>query len=266
MGHTMSRHWLGVISLAFAVTATFDEIEHNKPEYEVGEMGFLSCSLEDKYMSWKDEDNLMADCQFVGPDGEIYKIGTSGSTGYGENSRVDCLCGVDDSYHPLKTCGIYVKDLGREDNGLWSCKYLYKNNWITKEIKVQVGPDPYKIIGGFDPVKGDYLIKWGKTETLTPGNLFHIIPALGSEYKLKFNLLITSVTPGRKNTVLMFTADNGLPDDLDEYVKYGERIPAIYYENGNLIISSWGPNIRYKNTISFREVDGSRNMSALHTK
>jgi len=237
--HNMSSRWLGIISLVVAVTANYttNVAEHNKPEYDVGDMAKLSCAIPEQYWSWKDEVNVLTDCKFVDPNGETYYVGISGEGGYGEDARVDCLCD-EEEYHPMKACGVFVKDLTKDDNGIWRCKYLFQGEWNTTEIKVQVGPDPYKIIGGFSVITGNWILKWGKTESLTPNNLHHIIPALGSEYKIKFNLLVNSVTPGRRNTVLMFTADQGLSDDYDDYVKYGERIPAVYYEDGNIIISS----------------------------
>merc|ERR1712240_937659 len=214
MGRSMFRHWLAVTSLALAVTAqsqySENVKEHNKPEYDVGDMARLSCAIPEQYWGWEHEDKLLTDCEFVDPNGEIYAIGVSGNAGYGVNARVDCLCDIEE-YHPMKACGVFVKDLTKEDNGIWLCKYIYNGKWI---------------------------IKWGKTESLRPGNLFYNIPALGSEYKIKFNLLVTSATPGKRNTVLMFTADQGLSDDYDDYIKYGERIPAVYYEDGNIIISS----------------------------
>ena len=83
---------------------TTNVAEHNKPEYDVGDMAKLSCAIPEQYWSWKDEVNVLTDCKFVDPNGETYYVGISGEGGYGEDARVDCLCDVSRFLKIKKKC------------------------------------------------------------------------------------------------------------------------------------------------------------------
>ena len=82
-------------------------------------------------------------------------------------------------------------------------------------------------------VSGEYI---QKPEIVPePGNLIKVIPGIGSEYKIIFDLLITKkYTNGRWLSVLMFTADTGLKG----HPKYGNRVPAVFVFNDKLHIVS----------------------------
>ena len=82
-------------------------------------------------------------------------------------------------------------------------------------------------------VAGEYIQK--SEIVLKPENLIKVLPGLGSEYKIIFDLLITKeYTNNRWLSVLMFTADTGLKGDP----KYGNRVPAVYVYNNKLHIAS----------------------------
>ena len=82
-------------------------------------------------------------------------------------------------------------------------------------------------------VAGEYIQK--PEIVLKPENLIKVLPGLGSEYKIIFDLLITKeYTNNRWLSVLMFTADTGLKG----YAKYGNRVPAVFVFNDKLHIVS----------------------------
>ena len=65
--------------------------------------------------------------------------------------------------------------------------------------------------------------------------MIKVLPGLGSEYKIIFDLLITKeYTNNRWLSVLMFTADTGLKGEP----KYGNRVPAVFVLNDKLYIVS----------------------------
>jgi len=131
----------------------------------------------------------------------------------------------------MRICGIFIKQLSKEDTGNWNCEYFQDGRWVVHTTYLQVGPDPYERIGGFEPTKG--FIQMSEID-LKPENLIKVLPALGSEYKVAFDLLITKVLRNNWLSVLMFTADMGLEVD----VKNGDRIPAVFVWNDDLYIAS----------------------------
>merc|ERR1719435_6748 len=66
------------------------------------------------------------DCKFKAPNGEVHRIGIGGGSSY-DRARVDCLC-TEEEYDPTKVCGIYIKDLTKEDTGAWTCEMEFKKN------------------------------------------------------------------------------------------------------------------------------------------
>jgi len=69
---------------------------------------------------------------------------------------------------------------------------------------------------------------------LKPDNLIQVLPHLGSEYRITFDLLITRVLSNYWLSVLMFTADKGRPGRI----KHGDRIPAVFVYNDRLYIAT----------------------------
>merc|ERR1719435_903173 len=175
------------------------------------------------------------DCKFKAPNGEVHRIGIGGGSSY-DRARVDCLC-TEEEYDPTKVCGIYIKDLTKEDTGAWTCEMEFKK--YGRETKktattiLQVGePGESEPVSSIDN-SGEYIQK--PEIELKPGNLIKVLPGIGSEYKIIFDLLITKLYPYSWSSVLMFTADTG----LNGLMKYGDRTPALYVDrNKKLFIAS----------------------------
>ena len=62
-----------------------------------------------------------------------------------------------------------------------------------------------------------------------------VLPDMGSEYKVKFSLLITKM---KKQdywyNVLSFTVDKGMEDM--KHLKYGERAPSVFVKDNKLLV------------------------------
>ena len=81
---------------------------------------------------------------------------------------------------------------------------------------------------------------------LKRNNLIKVLPGLGSEFKIIFDLLITKVLRNRWLNVLLFTADTG----LNGQKKYGDRIPSLFVHNDRLyVFSAVSGNPNYYQTV-----------------
>ena len=69
---------------------------------------------------------------------------------------------------------------------------------------------------------------------LKPDYLVTVLPSLGSEFKIRFDLLINNFQSSTWYSVLLFTVDRGLPGSI----KYGERHPGIFVKDGHIYIKA----------------------------
>ena len=76
-------------------------------------------------------------------------------------------------------------------------------------------------------IAGEYIQK--PEIVLKPGHLIKVLPGIGSEYKIIFDLLITKLYPFIWSNVIVFTADTG--HGCGGAIKYGDRIPALWVDN-----------------------------------
>merc|ERR1712142_140390 len=183
-----------------------------------------------------DNPGYFDNCKFIDPSGNIHNIGISGGSSY-NRARIDCLCTVEE-YDPTATCGVLIRNANKQDTGTWSCIIEVNGRDLVKPLELQVGEDPYdNIIGGFVPEPGVTIIKYRKPEEVKSDNLIKVFNSVGSEFQLKFDLYISEL----KNTknpynILTLTADTGTEDVNN--IKYGERIPAVFVKDDQLIINS----------------------------
>merc|ERR1719184_157107 len=161
-------------------------------------------------------------CKFRSPSGQIYNIGIGGGSSY-DRSRIDCLC-TEKEYDPEKVCGIFIKDLTRHDTGKWSCLLDYKRGGVTKTKTATTYLDVENEIK--EPGSGEYIQK--NEIDLKPNNLIAVLPNLGSEYKIIFDVLIHKYKRNTWYIVLLGTADGNMKGYGG---KYGDRLPAVWIYN-----------------------------------
>merc|ERR1712142_1272513 len=173
-------------------------------------------------------------CKFFSPSGEEFNVGIGGGSSYGEKSRVDGLS-VEEDIDPTRVCGIYIKKVVAEDSGPWRCELEFGGKgYGGKPIKKTDTQDLIVLDPKSNPgvtIKGKYIQR--KEVDLKPKNLITVLPNLGSEYKIIFDLKITEMKPKRWLSVIMFTADRGAGGD----VKYGERTPAVFVRDDKLNVN-----------------------------
>ena len=88
------------------------------------------------------------------------------------------------------------------------------------------------ILGSDSYVSGEMIQK--AEIDLKPDYLVAVLPSLGSEFKIKFDLLINNFESSTWYNILLFTVDKGLPGSI----KYGERHPAVFVKDGHLYIKA----------------------------
>ena len=64
--------------------------------------------------------------------------------------------------------------------------------------------------------------------------MIKVLPSLGSEYKIIFDLFINKFYPSTWYSILLFTVDKGRPGTI----KYGDRQPALFVRDNHLWIKS----------------------------
>jgi len=169
-------------------------------------------------------------CQFKDPAGKVTWLGTRcGGSMYSDDNKRDPnivkLC-LEDKSLVDKTdtvCGIAIKKVSAAYAGLWSCEYKIGKHWITEEILLNVKDGRFEME---TPVSADQMIQ--KEEiVLTPNNLLTILPNIGSEYKIEFELYITEYGRYAFNSIILFAVDQGNKG----YLKYGDRVPGIWLHN-----------------------------------
>merc|ERR1712042_18359 len=173
-------------------------------------------------------------CKFFSPSGEEFNVGIGGGSSYGEKSRVDGWS-VEEDIDPTRVCGIYIKKVVAEDSGPWRCELEFGGKgYGGKPIKKTDTQELIVLDPKSNPdvtIKGKYIQR--KEVDLKPKNLITVLPNLGSEYKIIFDLKITEMKPKRWLSVIMFTADRGAGGD----VKYGERTPAVFVRDDKLNVN-----------------------------
>jgi len=113
-----------------------------------------------------------------------------------------------------------------------------KTNEQVVPLELKVGEDPYDVItGGFVEEPGKTIIKYRDPEEVKSGNLVKVLDSVGSEFQLKFDLYISELkNPENPYNILTLTVDTG-NEDVNN-MKYGERIPAVFVKDNQLIINS----------------------------
>merc|ERR1712142_942928 len=202
-----------------------------KKKVKEGEDVHLKCNA-------PDNPGYFDNCKFRDPSGNIHNIGISGGSSYNQ-ARIDCLCTVEE-YDPTATCGVVIKNANKQDTGTWSCimEVPGKDNEVVVPLELKVGEDPYDHIpGGFVPEPGKTIIKYREPEEVKSGNLVKVFDSVGSEFQLKFDLYISELrNPENPYNILTLTVDTG-KEDVNN-MKYGERIPAVFVKDNQLIINS----------------------------
>ena len=88
-------------------------------------------------------------------------------------------------------------------------------------------------------VLGKYIIPYEKEREITPKTVIADLPGLGSEYKIKFQLLISKLDDTDEvYNILSFSVD-GMVDAKDNSKwHYGDRNPAVSLKDKELIIQA----------------------------
>eukprot|EP00091_Calanus_sinicus_P008123 TRINITY_DN1973_c0_g1_i5.p1 TRINITY_DN1973_c0_g1~~TRINITY_DN1973_c0_g1_i5.p1 ORF type:complete len:521 (-),score=106.67 TRINITY_DN1973_c0_g1_i5:56-1618(-) len=173
-------------------------------------------------------------CRFQKPDGKFIQVGNrcTGSMYGTTGKRIEKICRVDESFMDKTdtVCGIVINHVKQEDIGTWSCEYQIKGQWIKEETQINIVNNEIEMEG---PLSEELMIQKGEI-VLKPNNVITILPDVGSEFKIDFDLYISEYERKEWTTILLFAVDKGLID----FLKYGDRIPGVYIHDTKIYICS----------------------------
>ena len=86
-------------------------------------------------------------------------------------------------------------------------------------------------------IAGKYIIAYKKEADIKPEQLTKELPSVGSEYRIKFHLLVSKLESIEEPyNILTFTVDKGGDDENN--LKYGDRNPAVFIKDEEIIIQA----------------------------